>query len=286
VTAPAHALPVSAAGVRVVPGTEWDDVLAGVGGLDCYTRTAYHQASARLEPFGTVPVLLHHTHTGGEMALPLLLRPLAQDDGWDATSAYGYGGPVATPGSSPATLGRALHGWAQANGVVATFLRLHPVLANDRWVPPDAELVALGATVAWDLTPSTDLTARMHGHHRRLVRKAHRAGLEVAVNPAPPSLARFRSLYEVTMRRRRASAYYFFPPAYWEALTAHRAALGLVLVEGRLQDELVAALLCLSDGSTLHYHLGASTDAGLPRRGRVGAGRRDDPLSPGRRIGG
>ena len=43
--------------------------------------------------------------------------------GFDATTAYGYGGPIAGPGAAPlGEFGDALDGWARTNGVVASFL--------------------------------------------------------------------------------------------------------------------------------------------------------------------
>ena len=245
--------------VRVVPDQEWDELVAGMRGLDTYTRSAYHRAAALLEPVGATPVLLH-VACGGDLALPLLLRPLPSGPGWDATSAYGYGGPVGTAGCDSEAVAAALDGWARENGVVTTFLRLHPLLGNAALVPLTAEVVPLGRTVAWDVSPGRDLVAGMHQHHRRAVRKAARAGLSVSVVPLPPSLDEFRRLYARTMRRLGARPFYFFPDPYWDALVAEAEALGLVLVEGRLDGELVAALLCFAEGPWLHYHLGASAD--------------------------
>ena len=61
------------------------------------------------------------------------------------------------------------------------------------------------------------------------------------------------------MRRADAAPFYFFPPAYWEAL---RRDVPLVLVEVRRDGELLAAVLGMGAPPWLHYHLGASTDAG------------------------
>lgn len=245
--------------VDVVPSDRWDDVVTGLGGRDTYLLSAYHDASAALEPPGTRPVLLHVRTAGGEVALPLLLRPLP-GGGWDATTPYGYGGPV-SPSSAPVPgLGSALDRWARANGVVTTFLRLHPLLGNTGLVPPTADLVELGSTVLWDLSPGRDLRAALHPHHRRAARRAERAGLQITVRPAPGPLDDFRKLYETTMRRQSASAFFYFPDGYWLRLQRHEAALGTVLVEGRLDGELVAALLCFTHGPWLHYHLGGSAD--------------------------
>jgi len=247
--------------VHVVPMQDWDALVARLGGLDTYTRAAYHRASALLEVAGTEPVLLHFRHRTGEIALPLLLRPLPHGAGWDATSAYGYGGPVARTAAGRAAFGRALDAWARANGVVATFLRLHPLLDNHRLVPATAEVVHAGSTVAWDVSAGRDLMAGMHAHHRRAARRADRAHLEVGVVSRPSSLAEFRELYVTTMRRQHADPFFYFPAEYWDSLLAERETLRPVLVEGRLDGRLVASLLCFAEGTRLHYHLGASAEA-------------------------
>ncbi|MGY1709494.1 GNAT family N-acetyltransferase [Geodermatophilus sp. SYSU D00758] len=251
---------VSVGAVHVVPPARWDTLVTGLGGLDTYTLAAYQAVSAVLEPPGTRPVFLHFRGGDGDVALPLLLRPLPDGSGWDATSAYGYGGPVARTPRGIAAFGAALDAWARENGVVATFLRLHPVLGNAGLTPPGARLVELGSTVGWDVSPGRDLTGRMHAHHRRAVRRADRAGLVVSVVPDPPSLEGFRRLYVATMRRQDAHPFFYFPDAYWEAVLANGRALEPVLVEGRLDGDLVAALLCFRKGSWLHYHLGGSDD--------------------------
>jgi lipid II:glycine glycyltransferase (peptidoglycan interpeptide bridge formation enzyme) len=94
-----------------------------------------------------------------------------------------------------------------------------------------------------------------------VLRKALSAKAEIAVEPSSAELSEFVSLYEETMRRRDASAFYFFPEAYWRQLTD---ALGgtLVRADARLDGELVASILCLAAPPLLHYHLGASSERG------------------------
>jgi hypothetical protein len=216
----------------------------------------YHRVAAELEP-GARPVLLGLE--GADVALPLLLRPLPDGTGFDATTAYGYGGPVAGQAAPPlARFGRALDGWACANGVVATFFRFHPLLETWRNATPQTEVLPLASTVAWDLSPGRDLEAGLHRHHRRAVRRARRAGVDVRVLERPDELGTFRTLYEETMRRRGAGGFYFFAGAYWERLRECIPG-ALVLAEAAVDGEVVAGLLCMSSPPFLHYHLGGSS---------------------------
>ncbi|MFN8109472.1 MAG: GNAT family N-acetyltransferase [Thermoleophilia bacterium] len=254
-------------GLRAVPHPEWDGLVARLGGDDAYLRLGWHTSAAVLEVAGTRPVLLHVTLPGGELALPLLLRPLP-GGGWDATSAYGYGGPVATGTPDPAQVRARLDHWGRENGVVCTFLRFHPLLGNQRWCPAGATLIPLGTTVCWNIAPDHDLLASMHSHHRRAARRADRDGVTTRIREDVADLGEFAVLYVHTMRRQSAASFYFFGPDYWAALPAHSGG-RVVLAEGLLDGSVVAALLLVAHGDTLHYHLGATDDAG-----RAGASHR------------
>lgn len=249
-----------AAGLSVVFPEDWDGLMDRLAALETYTCAAYSRASALLEPEGTRPLLLHFRNGCGELALPLLLRPLP-DGGWDATSAYGYGGPVARGQADLAAFGAAFDAWARENGVVTTFLRLDPLRDNGRWVPPTAELIDAGRTVLWDVSAGRDLWAALHSDHRRNIRKADAAGVVTTIVRRPESLEPFRDLYYATMTRLGASPFFHFPPAYWDALRAHDDVLVPVLVEGRLEGRLVTGLLCLESPHGLHAHLSAGDEA-------------------------
>ena len=207
---------------------------------------------------GTQPVLLRHAESPKTWLLPLLLRPLPDESGWDAASAYGYGGPIASAPDSLKKIGAGVDEWARENRVVTTFLRFDPVLRNEAWAPPQVALSSPTPTVVWDLQQARPLADTMHPHHRRGARKADRALLTVKVEAGPADLSHFRELYEVTMRRQGADRFYFFPASYWARLSD----LGdrLVAVYGLLNGKLIAALLCFRSTSTLHYHLGASLE--------------------------
>jgi serine/alanine adding enzyme len=172
-------------------------------------------------------------------------------------SPYGYGGPIG------AGFWEAYDDWCRANGVVTTFVRFHPLYGNQREAPPIVRVEPLAGTVAWRLDEAGDLFDQMHRHHRRVARKAVAAGVEASAELAPASLERFTRLYNETMQRRDAAGFYYFPPEYWRALESDLRE-HVVLFEAG-ED---AALLCLAAPPWLHYHLGASSDAGR----RLGAG--------------
>ena len=209
--------------------------------MDVYLTREYVEASTLLEP-----------------GRPLFLRTeqavfaaILREGPTDVISPYGYGGPVGPGFWEP------YDDWCRANGVVSTFVRFHPLYANHRDAGPIVRVEQLGPTVGWRLDDDDDLFERMHRHHRRVVRKAVSAGVEAMATLRPESLEPFARLYEQTMERQQAEGFYYFPPEYWRALETELRN-HVVLFEAG-ED---AALLCLHAPPWLHYHLGASSEAG------------------------
>ncbi len=163
---------------------------------------------------------------------------------------YGYGGPA---GGDPAAFWPAYEEWCRERGVVTTFVRFHPLHANAGTAPLQVE--ELAPTIGWRL--DGDLLAGMHSKHRNAVRKAEGAGLEVA---AAGGLDGFVPLYEETMRRAGAAEFYFFAADYWRALEGLGD--GLVRFDATLDGDVVASAVCLASTPWLHYHLGATAEAG------------------------
>ena len=228
-----------------VAAGDWNALLARLGLGDIYLTREYVESACLLEP-GT-PSFLHAEGT----VFPCILREVR--DRVDVTTPYGYGGPVARAGGAEAFYA-AYQDWCRERGVVSTFVRFHPLYANARYARLPTE--PLGPTVAWRLH-GDGLFERLHPHHRRVIRKTQAAGLEVTVSE-DPRLEEFVALYERTMARLEADSFYLFTGAYWNSLRS----LACVLVEARLAGELAASVLCFASSPWLHYHLGASSDAG------------------------
>jgi hypothetical protein len=223
--------------VREVERAEWD----ALEGLDAYYRRPYVEAAALLD--GGRPFLLEHEGA--------LFAGVERENPRDVVTPYGYGGPVGGDGS----FWPAYEAWCRERGVVSTFVRFHPLYANQR----DAQIHVepLAPTVAWRVEEGRDLLAGLHWKHRNKVRKAENAGATVT---AAQGLDGFVELYEDTMRRVNASDFYFFEPAYWETLEGLGE--GLVRFDAEIDGEVVASALCLASPPWLHYHLSGTTDSG------------------------
>lgn len=234
----------------------WTSML-GIAAHDCYHSPAYTELSARQE--GGTACALYVESDGARVLLPLITRPLDGGD-CDATSAYGYPGPIVAGTDDPAILRDALsEGTAllAAEGVVSLFVRMHPILNPH---PPEGigTLVRHADTVTIDLSlPPAALWREMRSSHRYEIRRAQKAGLRASIDETWTHFETFKRLYRETMRRVSADPFYLFDDAYFDDL---RAALGdhgrLAVVE--IGGEVAAADLLTETGGIVQRHLGAT----------------------------
>lgn len=204
----------------------------------------------------------------GDALVPLLVRPLPDalgaPEGYDATSPYGYPGVVAATPVAAAEAVRAFQTAGAEAGLVATFLRLHPVLNAGLSAAlghaPGVEVVPSGTTVALDLGESEAAwTASLKQTSRYELRQLEKRGYTVR-HDAPTAYASFAALYRETMRRIGAHASYIYDDAYLGGLVA---ALGerATLVEVLSPEGLTAcAGLFVHTGEIVQYHLSGSDE--------------------------
>jgi len=188
------------------------------------------------------------------------LRALSDQTGqWGATSPYGYGGSI-TPATDPALHAQAWAAWqtwCREEGVLAEFCRFHPQL-------PSSPLAFGGRvrenrpTVSVDLTVP-DVAASFNSLTRRKIRRAQQAGVQTRWSREAADWVRYAPFYRQAMQDVQATAFYFFPDAYFEALSRLPCAYLLVCErEGRW----LSAGVYLLEGGLLEYHLGASSSEG------------------------
>ena len=247
---------------------EWLAVLERARQHDFHQLPQYHRvAEQRGEG---VAQLFVYGEDDCTIALPLLLRPIepAEPDGWqDATSVYGYGGPVASHDTLPPGVARnfqsALAEELARRRVIAVFSRLHPLIAQDEILAGLGECPANGHTISIDLTvPDEVQRAHYNRSCRTSVRKLRALGFTGFHDREKRYLPEFVSVYLETMRRAGAQSSYFFDEAYFNLLTRELAEVSHLFVV--LKDgEVAAATLCTICDGIVQDHLGGTRDAFL-----------------------
>lgn len=245
----------------------WSAILDEALGYDFYHLPGYHEMA---EARGEGRALLCASREGDyTIALPLLLRPIKDVPGLedcaavDATSVYGYPGPIVSrppPLSVIQGFQVALTRALEEHNVVSVFSRLHPLLPQADCLQGLGRLEPAGVTLAIDLRlPIEEQRARYRRNHKHGINKLQRIGVECFVDTELRYLDDFTGLYRDTMERVDATSYYFFDRAYFEQL---RAALGqsLHLYVCRHADEIICGGLFVHTNDIVQYHLGGTHD--------------------------
>jgi hypothetical protein len=201
------------------------------------------------------------------IALPLLLRPLELVPGleqigagwWDATSVYGYAGPVVShtdfPASALKDFQAALREALQERRIVTVFSRLHPLIPQRGLLSGLGECKSMGQTVSIDLTLPIDVQrARYRKDHKYGINKLKRLGVTCLNDQDKSYLNEFIDIYHETMCRVNAADNYFFDRMYFERLIS-APGLDVQLFICLLENEAICGgLFMLCDG-IVQFHL-------------------------------
>jgi hypothetical protein len=246
----------------------WNAVLDASLQHDFHHLPQYHRVSEqRGEGRGHFFVYSEGPYTIG---LPLLLRPVQPDQpgSWqDATSVYGYGGPVASHESFPEAVVRNFQReLAAALGerrVVTVFSRLHPLIAQHEILAGIGECPVNGTTLSIDLTvPDHEQRANYSKNCRVTLRKLRASGFTGLHDAEKRYLPEFVEVYRETMDRVGAHQSYFFDDSYFDLLTRELGSASQLFVA--LKDGApVAATLCMLCKGIMQDHLGGTRTAFL-----------------------
>lgn len=243
--------------IQRVDAREWRNMVLP----DVYFGQGYTGAAALSEPDVEEVLLLRRADQTGSIYLPLIVRRIPDTELFDATSAYGYGGPWIEGEPSTRNFKSDYDSWAKSNRIVSTLLRFHPILSNAELFSDQMPLEHIGPTTVWNTEPDRDLVASMSKDHRKSWRRATRAGIQVEVIDKPQNIEPFRKIYEQSMNRVNAKDFYHFPEAYWHALLGAKD-IHLVQFDAHLNSRRQASVLAFAHAPFLHIHLSGTTDEG------------------------
>lgn len=256
--------------IEIDSSEEWQAALDDVARYDFYHRPAYHRlAEAR---GGGRSILFSGRYEGIGAALPMVIRDVppvpapAKKNATglaDATSVYGYPGPIAANSELPVHAVRQfqaeLHDAFRARRIVSAFSRIHPVIGAADLVTGMGEIRNEGPTVSIDLTLTEEAQRALYrSNHRRDLAKLARAGFSCRIGGSPTEIDAFTTLYLATMLRVGAADGYLFDRAYFERLLAIQGLMLMLCRDG--SGEVCAGAILSVTGTICQYHLGATAD--------------------------
>jgi len=239
---------------------EWSKVLNEIGQYDFYHTYDYH-LTARLQ--NETPFLLKYTTGTVTIALPLLLRQIDETMYSDASSVYGYPGPICngideTFNNEEFT--EALQEFFIKNNIVSVFSRLNPFMPCQEIVLKNyGETVQHGKVVNIDITLDADEQRR--NYQSRLKTHVNKSKKHCVVKEAATEqdITDFVEIYHENMGRVNAKKYYYFGEEYFKKIINSSDFKTLVLIAKEKETgKTIAGSMFIVTNNIVQYHLSGS----------------------------
>ena len=175
---------------------------------------------------------------------------------FDFSCPYGYGGWL-VEGDDSEKLFDEYEKWCVNNGIISEFVRFHPVIGNHRYSERNYTVVALGNTVSMDLSSPEIIWKNIHSKNRNMIRKAKKNGISIYSGRYPEIFRVFREIYNTTMDKDNADAYYYFGEDFYYSILndlPYNAQVFYAVYEGKT----IAASIMLTANGYMNYHLSGS----------------------------
>ncbi|WOD43372.1 peptidoglycan bridge formation glycyltransferase FemA/FemB family protein [Hwangdonia lutea] len=240
--------------------TDWDAFLNNIESYDFYHTYDYHKLSASETE---TPILLKYVNKEVQIGLPLLIRNIPNSDYKDATSVYGYVGPISKGVNASFDnfkFSKGITNYFNNNNIISVFSRLNPYIEFQHAILKNfGEIVPQGKVVNIDL--SLDLDSQRKNYRNRLkthINKARRL-CTVKASSSHKDLQKFIELYNENMDRVNAKKYYYFSKAYFEnILKSNDFETTILSVIDNESGEVIGASMFIATNSILQYHLSGS----------------------------
>lgn len=242
----------------------WKQYVERCDDYDMYHTWEYHKISENNKE--GAPILFVYSDEDKLIVFPILVREIPDSSYKDATSCYGYVGPISRGDLTQADVLKfqeAFIKYCNQENIIAVFSRLHPLLSQD------TILNNLGAITQNSLTITVDLKQTLQeqrAHYRKStkseINKLRRIASIQWVDPTQENIDSFMSIYNENMKRVDASAHFFFSSSYYQSLlnaTEFNTKLAFVTLEG----ERIATSLFTFCNHTIQYHLSGTRNAHL-----------------------
>ena len=251
----------------VISNPEWDNYINSSINYDFHHTSCLH----KIEVTDKEEALLFVAKAENDfIAFPLLIKPVTNTNYFDATSVYGYGGPVASrafsdiPEELNAFFKTQFLNHCVKNNIIAVFSRLHPLINSGLFFNQFGVCINLNKTVAIDLS----LSVR---EQRKEYRKSNKSEInqlkkkkgytaKIVESTDKESIKRFVTIYHETMRRVNARESYFFNFNYFNDLLAN-SCFNCHLIAAYKGNTMAAGAIFPETKTIMQYHLAGTNEA-------------------------
>ncbi len=242
---------------------KWDACLNSIDKCDFYHGYDYHQIAKSGEE---KPVLIKYVQEDSTIALPLLIRKIAGTPYKDATSVYGYAGPVyhnITANFNNEQYKKELAHIFSENNIISVFSRLNPFIpCQEICLKTIGEISVVARVVNIDLTKTPEEQRKTYRNRLKTHINKSRRHCTIRKVTTKEDVIVFIELYYENMRRVNAKKNYFFNEDYFfKLLHSTNFKTEILLAVHDETKEVIAGAMFIKKGDIVQYHLsGAEED--------------------------
>ena len=234
---------------------EWDEIVRAFKEHDVYYLSGYVRAFM-IHGDG-IPQLLYYESNGLRAIYAYMKRKTSINGIFDSITPYGYGGVLFEGDTSESNLKAFWDAYVQKMNeecVVDNFVRYHPVLANAIPMKEISQVIDLGKTIALDLTSSEIIWENIVSKNRNMIRKAEKNGVEIHHGKDLKLFEDFIRIYNATMDKDRADAYYYFGEDFYKSIHEDLYD-NYEMFYATYEGKIISMSLIIFANSQMHYHL-------------------------------
>ena len=243
---------------KINQADKWDNIVKSFAKYDVYYLSGYVKAF-QIHGDGE-PKLLYY-QTDNLKAMYVYMKRKTDIVGYfDSVTPYGYGGVLFEGNTSNEQL---CSFWAEykekmlEDGIVDNFVRYHPILGNCIPMKKISTVIDLGKTIAMDLSSKEVIWENITSKNRNMIRKAEKNGIKIFHGKDMSLFSEFKNIYNATMDKDNADAYYYFNDAFYESINRdlHN---NYELFYAIMDEKIIAMSIIIFANKQMHYHLSGS----------------------------
>ncbi len=240
----------------------WDKLVKKCDFADFYHTYDYHLAAKAKEE---EPALIHYSDHNKTIVLPLLFRNIEYSIYKDATSVYGYPGPITQNITSDFDYGlfqKELHRFLLEHNIISVFSRLNVFIPHQENCLCDlGRTETLGRVVYIDLTETLEEQWKLYSRRLRTYINKSRTVYNIINANLPSDLDTFIDLYYENMRRVNANKEYFFDKKYFlDLINSSAFETEVLLAISRKTGEVAGGAMFLKKNGIIQYHLSGTSE--------------------------
>ena len=236
---------------------KWNGLLKEIGDFDFYHTFDYHVIE---KSKSQTPILLKYTENNIVIGLPLLIRKIRNTKYYDATSVYGYAGPISKGvdvSFDNVLFTKTIVDYFITNNIVSVFSRINPFINYQKNILINCgEIVNQGKIVYIDL--SLEEVNQIKKYQKRLRTYINKARKQCFISKAESKddIKEFMAIYYENMERVNATKHYFFGEDYFKGIMeSNDFETEIYLAKDPSSGNTMAGCMFVTMNKIVHYHL-------------------------------